>query len=149
MLSLIALFLVMRHLLPAMASLIVLAVGAALAWSLGLVKPIPPLGISSLTLAIPAWDLATLIGLGVPLYLVTMASQNPAGVRRAARLGLPSADPARARRDRRGLARHCLPSGRIRRTWRRSRPRFAPVQTPIPIRPSAGSPARSTPCGGA
>jgi benzoate membrane transport protein len=78
-LSLIALFLVMRHLLPAMASLIVLAVGAALAWSLGLVKPIPPLGISSLTLAIPAWDLATLIGLGVPLYLVTMASQNLPG----------------------------------------------------------------------
>jgi benzoate membrane transport protein len=27
----------------------------------------------------PAWDLATLIGLGVPLYLVTMASQNLPG----------------------------------------------------------------------
>lgn len=78
-LSLIALFLVARHLLPAMASLIVLAAGAALAWGLGLVKPIPPLGISGLTLALPAWDLATLIGLGVPLYLVTMASQNLPG----------------------------------------------------------------------
>ena len=78
-LSLIALFLVARHLLPAMASLIVLAAGAALAWALGLVKPIPPLGLSGLTLAMPAWDLATLIGLGVPLYLVTMASQNLPG----------------------------------------------------------------------
>ena len=78
-LSLIVLFLVARHLVPTMASLIVLAVGAALAWSLGLVKPIPPLGVSSLTLAMPAWDLATLIGLGVPLYLVTMASQNLPG----------------------------------------------------------------------
>ena len=78
-LSLIGVFLIARHLIPTMASLIVLAVGAALAWSLGLVKPIPPLGVSSLTLAMPAWDVATLIGLGVPLYLVTMASQNLPG----------------------------------------------------------------------
>ena len=78
-LSLIVVFLVARHLIPTMASLIVLAVGAALSWSLGLVKPIPPIGVSSLTLAMPAWDPATLIGLGVPLYLVTMASQNLPG----------------------------------------------------------------------
>jgi benzoate membrane transport protein len=78
-LSLIVVFLLARHLIPTMASLIVLGVGATLAWSLGLVKPIPPLGVSSLTLAMPAWDLATLIGLGVPLYLVTMASQNLPG----------------------------------------------------------------------
>jgi benzoate membrane transport protein len=78
-LSLIALFLVVRRLVPTMASLIVLGVGAVLAWSLGLVKPIPPLGVSGLTLAVPAWDVATLIGLGVPLYLVTMASQNLPG----------------------------------------------------------------------
>jgi benzoate membrane transport protein len=78
-LVLILLFLIARRLIPTMASLIVLGVGAALAWSLGLVKPIPPLGISSLTLAMPAWDISTLIGLGVPLYLVTMASQNLPG----------------------------------------------------------------------
>ena len=78
-LVLIVLFLVARRLIPTMASLIVLGVGAALAWSLGLVKPIPPLGVSGLTLAMPAWDVATLIGLGVPLYLVTMASQNLPG----------------------------------------------------------------------
>ncbi len=78
-LSLIVLFLIVRRLIPTMASLIVLGAGAALAWSLGLVKPIPPLGVSGLTLALPAWDPATLIGLGVPLYLVTMASQNLPG----------------------------------------------------------------------
>ena len=78
-LSLIVLFLVARHVVPTLASLVVLAAGAALAWSFGLVKPIPPLGISSLVLETPAWDVATLIGLGVPLYLVTMASQNLPG----------------------------------------------------------------------
>ncbi|MEA2845014.1 MAG: benzoate rane transport protein, partial [Rhodospirillaceae bacterium] len=78
-LPLIALFLVARGLVPTLASLIVLAAGALLAWSLGLVKPIPPLGFSHLELVSPAWDLATLIGLGVPLYLVTMASQNLPG----------------------------------------------------------------------
>jgi len=78
-LSLIVLFLVARHVVPTLASLVVLAAGAALAWSFGLVKPIPPLGISTLVLEAPAWDVATLIGLGVPLYLVTMASQNLPG----------------------------------------------------------------------
>ncbi len=78
-LSLIVLFLVARHVLPTMASLIVLAAGALLAWAMGLVKPIPPLGLTTLVLEMPAWDAATLIGLGVPLYLVTMASQNLPG----------------------------------------------------------------------
>lgn len=78
-LPLVALFLVVRTVWPALASLVVLVAGALLAWSLGLVKPIPPLGLSHLELATPAWDAATLIGLGVPLYLVTMASQNLPG----------------------------------------------------------------------
>jgi len=78
-LPLVALFLVARLALPTLASLIVLAAGALLAWSLGLVKPIPALGLSTLTIVMPTWDLATLIGLGVPLYLVTMASQNLPG----------------------------------------------------------------------
>jgi benzoate membrane transport protein len=69
----------MRHVVPTMASLVVLAAGALLAWTLGLVKPIPPLGVSALVFEAPAWDAATLVGLGVPLYLVTMASQNLPG----------------------------------------------------------------------
>ncbi|MFO1085467.1 MAG: benzoate/H(+) symporter BenE family transporter [Reyranellaceae bacterium] len=78
-LSLIGLFLVARRLLPTLASLVVLAAGALLAWSLGLVKALPPMALSNLELLTPAWDVATLIGLGVPLYLVTMASQNLPG----------------------------------------------------------------------
>jgi benzoate membrane transport protein len=78
-LPLVALFFVARGLVPTLASLIVLAAGVVLAWALGLVKPIPPLGLSGLTIMAPAWDAATLVGLGVPLYLVTMASQNLPG----------------------------------------------------------------------
>lgn len=78
-LPLIALFLVARGLFPALASLIVLAAGAALAWSLGMVRPLPTPGLSTLVITAPAWDLATLVGLGVPLYLVTMVSQNLPG----------------------------------------------------------------------
>jgi len=78
-LPLVALFFVARGLVPTLASLIVLAAGVVLALALGLVKPIPPLGLSGLTIVAPAWDVATLVGLGVPLYLVTMASQNLPG----------------------------------------------------------------------
>ncbi len=78
-LPLVALFLVARILVPTLASLIVLVTGALMAVGLGLVKPIPALGLSRPELVMPAWDAATLIGLGVPLYLVTMASQNLPG----------------------------------------------------------------------
>jgi benzoate membrane transport protein len=78
-LPLVALFFVARGLVPTLASLIVLGAGVVLAWALGLVNPIPPLGLSGLTIMAPAWDAATLVGLGVPLYLVTMASQNLPG----------------------------------------------------------------------
>jgi benzoate membrane transport protein len=78
-LPLLALFLIARVFMPALASLVVLLAGALLAWSLGLVKPMPAIGLSTIVLTAPAWDVATLIGLGVPLYLVTMASQNLPG----------------------------------------------------------------------
>ena len=78
-LPLIALFLVARAFMPALASLVVLVAGALLAWSLGLVKPMPSIGLSTVVLTAPVWDVATLIGLGVPLYLVTMATQNLPG----------------------------------------------------------------------
>lgn len=78
-LPLIALFLVARLLAPTLASLAVLVVGSLMAVGLGLVKPLPALGLSRPELIVPAWDVATLIGLGVPLYLVTMASQNLPG----------------------------------------------------------------------
>ncbi len=78
-LPLVLLFLLVRQVWPALASLVVLVAGALLAWALGGVKPIPPLALSPLDLVAPSWDVATLVGLGVPLYLVTMASQNLPG----------------------------------------------------------------------
>lgn len=78
-LPLLLLFLVARVFLPTLASLVVLVAGALLAWSLGMVKPLPPLGFSTVVVTMPVWDVATLVGLGVPLYLVTMASQNLPG----------------------------------------------------------------------
>jgi benzoate membrane transport protein len=78
-LPLIVLFLVARLLVPTLASLVVLVAGALIAVGFGLVKPMPALGLSRPELIMPAWDVATLIGLGVPLYLVTMASQNLPG----------------------------------------------------------------------
>jgi benzoate membrane transport protein len=78
-LPLIGLFLIARAFMPALASLVVLVAGALLAWSLGLVKPMPGLGLSTIVVTAPVWDVATLVGLGVPLYLVTMASQNLPG----------------------------------------------------------------------
>src|SRR5262245_6812535 len=78
-LPLVALLLVARLTMPTLASLVVLVAGALLALALGLVKPLLSLGLSRPELIAPAWDLATLIGLGVPLYLVTMASQNLPG----------------------------------------------------------------------
>src|SRR5262249_57052094 len=79
-LSLIALFLVVRLFMPALASLIVLAAGTLLAWSLGLVEPIPPARPPPPPAALPAWDAGTLIGLGVPPFLLTLASPNQPGV---------------------------------------------------------------------
>ena len=78
-LPLIALFLAARLIMPTLASLVVLVAGTLLALALGLVKPLPSLGLSRPELIAPAWDVATLVGLGVPLYLVTMASQNLPG----------------------------------------------------------------------
>jgi benzoate membrane transport protein len=78
-LPLLALFLVARRLAPAIAVIAVLAVGAGLAWALGLTKPLPSLELAHPVLVTPVFDLGAIIGLGVPLFLVTMASQNLAG----------------------------------------------------------------------
>lgn len=78
-LSMIALFLIARRLVPVFASLVVLLAGAGLAWGLGLLKAVAVPGVSSLVFEVPIFDVGTMIGLGVPLYLVTMASQNLPG----------------------------------------------------------------------
>lgn len=91
-LPLVGLFLVMRLISPFGAVLIVLVVGVILAEILGLNGAMPGIAISSLVLITPTFDPAVLIGLGLPLYLVTMASQNLPGfaVLKAAGYPVPS-----------------------------------------------------------
>lgn len=78
-LPLVVVFLLARLRNPGAAMLLVIAGGVGLAAGLGLVTTWPPLTLSSLTLVVPRFDPAALIGLGLPLYLVTMASQNLPG----------------------------------------------------------------------
>ena len=79
-LPLLALFLAVRLVNPSVAVLAVLVAGLALAWGLGLTEAVPAgLALSRLEVTAPAFDPAVLLGLGLPLYLVTMASQNLPG----------------------------------------------------------------------
>ena len=79
-LPLVALFLLVRIASPSLAVVAVLAAGVAASFGLGLTAPLPDrLALSTLTFVAPTFDPAALIGLGLPLYLVTMASQNLPG----------------------------------------------------------------------
>ena len=78
-LPLLAVFLVLRLISPAYAVLAVLALGIVLAHLLGSIEPGPGFALSRLTWISPQFDVASLIGIALPLYLVTMASQNLPG----------------------------------------------------------------------
>jgi benzoate membrane transport protein len=79
-LPLVALFLGVRVFNPAIAVVAVLALGVAMSFGLGWTSSLPTdTGLSSLALVTPSFDPAVLIGLGLPLFLVTMASQNLPG----------------------------------------------------------------------
>ncbi|KAA2236677.1 benzoate/H(+) symporter BenE family transporter [Salinarimonas soli] len=78
-LPLVATFLVARLVSPAGAVLAVIAVGLGLAGTLGRIGPLPSPGLSTLNLVTPVFDPAVLAGLGLPLFIVTMASQNLPG----------------------------------------------------------------------
>ncbi len=78
-LPLLAAFLLARSIHPASAPLVVIAAGLPLAALLG--HPLPP---PEFSLAVPRWTTpafspAALLGLGVPLFLVTMATQQIPG----------------------------------------------------------------------
>ncbi|MEL7543244.1 MAG: benzoate/H(+) symporter BenE family transporter, partial [Pseudomonadota bacterium] len=77
---LIAAFIVLRQVSPFGAVLIVLGSGMALAHLLGLAQALPAPTLTSFTIIAPTFDPQALIGLAVPLYLVTMASQNLPGL---------------------------------------------------------------------
>lgn len=79
-LPLIAAFFVIRLFNPALSVLAVLVGGGAAAVLTGRVGALPAPELSTLTLIAPDFSLAAMIGLTVPLYLVTMASQNLSGL---------------------------------------------------------------------
>ncbi len=79
-LPLIAAFFVVRLVNPALSVLAVLIGGGLLAFALGRVGTLPALEMSTLILTTPAFSLTSVIGLALPLYLVTMASQNLSGL---------------------------------------------------------------------
>ena len=74
-------YLLGRFLLPRYAVMIVLIVGVAIAAAQGTINlAVLEWGVAQPEWVTPEWSLAALIGLGVPLWLVTMASQNLPGV---------------------------------------------------------------------
>ncbi|MEO9900710.1 benzoate/H(+) symporter BenE family transporter [Nisaea sp.] len=83
-------FMILRLISPIWAVLLVLIGGILLAMGLGMIGPVPALGLSAFTVIRPAFDPAILIGVGVPLYLVTMASQNLPGAAVLRAAGYPA-----------------------------------------------------------
>jgi benzoate membrane transport protein len=78
-LPLVALFFLARLKSPSAAMLLVIAGGTGLAAALGMIRDWPVVALSTLTVITPRLDWSALIGIGIPLYLVTMASQNLPG----------------------------------------------------------------------
>ncbi|TQV82387.1 benzoate/H(+) symporter BenE family transporter [Denitrobaculum tricleocarpae] len=78
-LPLLAVFVTFRLFSAAWAVLVVLVAGVALSYGLDLTRPIGDLALSRFIYVHPVFDPVTLIGLGLPLYIVTMASQNLPG----------------------------------------------------------------------
>ncbi len=76
---LIVLFLAVRLVMPSLAVIAVLVAGAILAAGLGVMRPLPPIAFAHLEWVTPVFDPGVMMGLGLPLFLVTMASQNLAG----------------------------------------------------------------------
>tara|TARA_R110001606_G_scaffold75008_2_gene173941 strand:- start:268 stop:1440 length:1173 start_codon:yes stop_codon:yes gene_type:complete len=77
-----ATYLVSKRLIPRYAVLFVLVAGVALVLgrSDGQLMSSIPVEIGSLVWVWPEWNISVLIGIGVPLYIVTMTSQNIPGV---------------------------------------------------------------------
>lgn len=79
-LPLIAAFFAIRLFNPALSVLAVLVGGGTFAFLSGRVGGLPAPELSTLTLTLPAFSVAATVGLAIPLYLVTMASQNLSGL---------------------------------------------------------------------
>jgi len=72
-------FFVLRFLIPMYAVPIVVALGLILAAFAGAFSGGITLAVTPLTFDLPEWNLQAMVSLGIPLYLVTMASQNLPG----------------------------------------------------------------------
>ncbi|GAA2839968.1 benzoate membrane transport protein [Aminobacter aminovorans] len=79
-LPLIGAFFLVRLYNPALSVLVVLVGGGLAAFLTGRVGALPVPELSTLTLIAPEFTLTATIGLALPLYLVTMASQNLSGL---------------------------------------------------------------------
>ena len=79
-LPLIAAFFLIRIFNPALSVLAVLVGGGLAAFLTGRVGGLPTPELSTLTLIAPDFSLSAAVGLALPLYLVTMASQNLSGL---------------------------------------------------------------------
>jgi len=79
-LPLVAAFFVIRLLNPALSVLAILIGGGLAAFLTGRVGGLPTPELSTLTLIAPDFTAKAMIGLALPLYLVTMASQNLSGL---------------------------------------------------------------------
>jgi benzoate membrane transport protein len=79
-LPLIAAFFVIRLFNPALSVLVVLIGGGLAAFLTGRVGSLPAPELSTLTFIAPQFTASATIGLALPLYLVTMASQNLSGL---------------------------------------------------------------------
>ena len=78
-LPLIALFFIIRLFNPSLAVIAVLVLGMAYALLTGRIPQLPAPEFSTLTLIWPEFHISAMIGIALPLYLVTMASQNLPG----------------------------------------------------------------------
>ena len=79
-LPLLALFFIARLFNPPLASIAVLFAGLAYAILRGDIRTSPQLALSNLEWITPEFTLAGAVGIAIPLYLVTMASQNLPGI---------------------------------------------------------------------
>ena len=79
-LPLIAAFFIIRLFNPSLSVLAVLIGGGGLAFFTGRVGGLPTPELSTLTLIAPQFSVQAIVGLAIPLYLVTMASQNLSGL---------------------------------------------------------------------
>lgn len=78
-LPLLAAFLLARVVHPASAPLVVIAASVPLALAEGYALPAPAASLSTLTWIPPAFSASALVGLGMPLFLVAMATQQISG----------------------------------------------------------------------